>query len=186
MAVKLSRTAREIAANIRAKAKVPDGNQRVLIGINDAHIAQYAQYNEFGWTWAATRNQHYFFTFQGMPLAEGALMYSPPRPFLRGTLKAEGKNWSKVFAAVMRANDGVSDLRRALTVVGQQAIADVSETINRGGTKKEKFPERSEFTLKWMELGLKNHKRDGTGNIDKKEALTLTGKLASNITYWFD
>ena len=147
-------------------------------------------YLERGWAQVVTPDQSGFLRGQyGLPIMPGMTLVNPPRPFLGGTLKAEGMEWTKIFAATIKAR-GIEHLEDALSAVGQQAVADVKDTINNNGTREEKFPNRSPVTMEiyrqqdvYTESGRKRH-RDGTGGLDREQALFKSGAMLGAINFW--
>ena len=68
--------------------------QKVEVGIiDDAEVATYASYVEFGWVQRVTAKQAGWFIGQGVdhPPKVGSALVNPARPFLRATAAACGK-----------------------------------------------------------------------------------------------
>lgn len=157
----------------------------VHIGIiDDAEIATYAAYQEYGWVQRVTQKQSNWFSRQGIrnPPKAGASLVSPPRPFLRGTLKAENKKWLRVYENAIKAY-GVLDASKALNAVGMIASDDVRQTLINGGTSLEQFEGRADLTMALYGLQASGKQTDGTGNIQGEKPLVKTGALLNSIGY---
>lgn len=175
---------------------------RVEVGVTDPEIAKYATYVEYGWAQRVTTKQSLYlsnaigkpvprggdgkFAFDKAAIKPGTALVNPPRPFLRGTLAAEGGKWLKVLKASLKRGDAPM---KALAVVGTIAQQDITETIARGGTSKEKFPERSELTMALLDQAQKGRKRpsgknaSGASASNRTQPLVLTGKLLNAIKF---
>lgn len=192
--VKVNIKTSKILEQIKENAK--KGAQYVDIGVNAEEgsqqypskdgspvtVAQVASFQEFGWVQQTTSKQRGFFALNwGIRLKKGSL-FMPPRPFLRATALAEKDKWIKIVADTIKAN-GIQDLKSALVAVGLQAKTDVQETINNGGTSKEKFEKRSGLTQKIYARESMDHVTDGTGGIEGDKPLFKTGTLLNAITF---
>lgn len=160
--------------------------ERVEIGVTDRDIAEYATYVEYGWVQRVTVKQQKWFRAQGIehPPKAGAALVNPPRPFLRGTMKAEGKKWIKVLQRALKRDFSPT---QALALVGEQASQDVRTTIARGGTSEEKFPERSGITMELYSPPKSKRKlgknQAAVGGATRTQPLVLTGKLLNAIRF---
>lgn len=166
--------------------KYEQGAKEVEIGVTDRAIATYATYTEFGWVQRVTRKQKYWFIQQGVsqPPDEGASLVNPPRPFLRGTLRAEGDKWMNTLAQALRTGRAPYD---ALRITGTQAAQDVRTTIETGGTRLEKFADRAPMTMELIKPSKeKTRKRKGqtdTALATREQPLMLTGNLRRSISF---
>ena len=183
--IKLSIKSRKGIERILEAARKTGTRSYVEIGLKDQKMATIASYLEFGWVQTVTRKQFgYFAQNYGMAIPPGSHLVNPPRPFLRGTLAAEGHNWSKLFKAVIKAR-GLEAVQTGLLMVGERAQQDVMQTINNNGTSRYKFPDRSPMTMALYALDSSEvAKRDGTGGQDRRQALVKTGVLHKSIGYW--
>lgn len=160
--------------------------KEVEIGVTDATVAPYATYDEFGWVQRVTKKQAKWFIQQGVskPPKEGSSLVNPPRPFLRGTLAAEGGKWRKTLGTALKRSMSPT---KALTIVGIEASQDVREAIRTGGTKDGKFPDRAEMTMELIkpakEKQRKGKNRSSTATATSKQPLVLTGKLLNSISF---
>lgn len=189
--VRISVKSREAIERIKAAAKNNGEKRFVEIGVtNKPTIATYAAYNEFGWAQTVTKRQSGFLRNRyGLAIMPGMHLVCPPRPFLGGTARAEGKKWAKLLGATLKVR-GIESLDDALLMVGQIAQQDVKTTIANNGTSKEKFPDRSEVTLAIYSQqdtetdSGRPRERDSTGGLDREQALVKTGTLLASIGYW--
>lgn len=178
------------------------GASRVEVGVTDPEIAKYATYVEFGWAQRVTAKQSLYlsnaigkpvprggdgkFAWDEAAIKPGTALVNPPRPFLRGTLAAEGKKWLKALKTTLKLGDAPM---KALATVGVIAQQDITETIARGGTSKEKFPERSELTMAILDQAQKGRKRPRGKNVsatsatNRTQPLVLTGRLLNAIRF---
>ena len=191
--VKLSSTAQSIASQIEKKAAEYAKKRYVMVGINDrdgvkrygdgpTNLATVAQYLEYGWVQVTTRNQQrYFFGPKGIGMPVGSVLFMPPRPFLRATLRHRATDWAQVFGNAMQANQG--DLELALAMVGIQAKDDIQQTIIDAGIDGEEFPRRSPLTQALYEIYNEGHKTDGTGNLMGDKPLVRSGLLLDSIHF---
>lgn len=164
-----------IARQIEKVAKQYDqpNAREVEVGVTDASIAEYAQYVEFGWVQSVTPKQSLYLSnaigqpvpFEnGQPvwkeaaIKPGSALVNQPRPFLRGTLAAEQGKWRETLRKALHK---FQDSAIALAVLGTVAAQDVQETITRGGTSKERFPERSSLTMALYEAAATGGKKKG-------------------------
>lgn len=201
--VKLTMKATKAVERIKETGKKSLGKKYVDIGIKGGQypsdsskggkplpMATLAAYLEYGWAQTVTPKQTGFFLARyGIDIQPGMHLVNPPRPFLRGTAAAEGENWKKLFAAVIKAR-GIQALPDALQFVGERAQQDVMQTIANNGTSKQAFPPRSELTRimyglddQYTESG-NERRRDGTGGQDREQALVRKGILHKSIGYW--
>lgn len=167
----------------------PNTAKAVLVGIDAteaAEVAQYARYVEYGWVQRVTERQARFL-YKTLPAEDkafaplpGASLVNPPRPFLRGTFAAEGKNWREVLMRSMGRD--LFDLDLALTRVGVVAVEDIKQTIVRGGTSQQTFARRAPMTLALYEAFRRGRKGKG-GNDTTDKPLVLSGVLLNSISF---
>lgn len=131
---------------------------RAKIGFpNNPEMSAIATYNEFGWVQRVTPAQATYLSgrlgydtvrlgFENAPIKPNSTLSSPPRPFLRSTLRAQADAWKAEVGNGIKAL-GLSGLPAVMQTVGGDAATDVRETIKKGGTRLEQFPERSELTM---------------------------------------
>lgn len=187
MSVEFDKTGEQLALELQQEILLDDEspNQSIMIGVNDPYVAEYATYLEYGWVQAVTTKQRgYFLKNFDYPLKEGSTLYNPPRPFLRGTLTANATDWVECLKTYF--GDGRRGLKNALIFLGENARADIQETLKRGGTKEDTFPLRSEMTLALAEAEQMNHATDGSGFGNRAEAGVKSTRLLNSIVYWFD
>lgn len=159
--------------------------QKVEVGIiDDAEVATYASYVEFGWVQRVTAKQAGWFIGQGVdhPPKVGSALVNPARPFLRATAAACGKKWAQVFERTIKAG-GVDALPTALQLVGMQASGDVKQTLINGGTERDSFNPRSGLTMELYAQEAAGHSTDGTGNLETDKPLVKTGTLLNAIGF---
>lgn len=172
----------------KLQQRYADNNARsVEIGVTDASIAPYATYVEYGWVQRVTPKQQWWFRNQRIdhPPKAGDALVNPPRPFLRGTLKAEGAKWRETMRKALHKTGSP---RQALSIVGMQAVQDVQETIRNGGTRKEKFPERAPLTMELYAASSAGKSKTGKNRSSKANAsttkpLVLSGALLHSIGF---
>lgn len=152
--------------------------------IDDPEMATIAAYQEYGWVQRVTPKQAGWFKGQGLknPPKAGASLVLPPRPFFRATMQAEGKQWSKYYAAALKAY-GVDNAGAALQATAMRAADDIKQTMISGGTSKEQFEDRSPLTMEMYAKQAAGHNADGTGNISGAKPLVKTGALLNSIGY---
>lgn len=164
--------------------KLENGAKSVEIGVTDAAVAPYATYVEYGWVQRVTPKQHKWFIRQGVrnPPKPGSSLVNPPRPFLRGTLTAEGDKWRGIIAAALKKNLNATT---ALKLAGTQAAQDVRETIRKGGTRTQQFPERSPLTMELINpaKGKTRKGKASKANATTTKPLMLTGRLLNSIHF---
>lgn len=131
---------------------------RAKVGFpNNPEISAIATYNEYGWVQKVTAAQATYLSgrlgydamrlgFEKAPIKPNSTLSSPPRPFLRGTLRAQAETWKAEVGKGIKAL-GLNRLPIVMQAVGGTASTDVRETIKKGGTRLEKFQERSDLTL---------------------------------------
>lgn len=160
---------------------------RVEVGVTDASVAPYATFVEYGWAQRVTEKQQKWFRSQRIqnPPKAGSALVNPPRPFLRGTMQAEGAKWRETLR---KALTRTGNPRRALSILGIQASQDVKETIRNGGTRKEKFPERAPLTMELYAADAagkfkKGKNRTAKANASTTKPLVLSGALLHSIGY---
>lgn len=185
--VKMSLSGDELKRRIKNKVEEKTKAPRLMVGVNNAEVATYAQYLEYGWVQRVTPKQAGFFRgVHGVSLKVGSVLTNPPRPFLRDTARAEGENWGKLF------KQGFIDLgsaENAIRFLGLHAPRDVVETLAKAGTSLGAFPLRSPLTLL---MAKNNHnpkgrnRKDSTGTLERAEAGMSTGRLERSIVSWFE
>lgn len=184
MAVKVAGSTGNGFSNLAQK--IAQARREILVGVLDASVAEYATYVEYGWVQRATKKQETFFEkVHGLKVKAGSTLVNPPRPFLRGTMAAESKKWLNVAGKVFAATH---DVEKACEAVGMVAVEDVRETIRTGGTREQKFAQRSPLTMAIYESLSKGHEASGrnvnsTSNIGTTKPLQLSGKLHTSIAY---
>ncbi len=180
---KTSKSAEQIVSALKARLAGYQDSQTVCIGVNNAEVATYAQFYEYGWVQRVTPKQTgYFRRNYGMNLRVGTILNNPPRPFLRGTFKAEQTAWA---SALKKALVELGSTKAALTYVGAIAQEDVKQSLMSGGTKLEKFEERSDFTMAMLSSDYDDgQKLDGTGTLFRRTPGIRSGVLHRSITYW--
>ena len=192
--VNLSASGRGIAEQILKKAESYAKARYVNVGINDnegikkygegeTNVATVAQYLEYGWVQTVTKRQSGWFAREprhlGVP--PGTVLFMPPRPFLRATLRHKADDWVNVFKNAFVQYNG--DLELALSAVGMRAKEDIQNTIRTAQVDGEVFPRRSPLTMKLYEIYNQDHETDGTGNRSGDKPLMDTGLLLSSISY---
>ena len=194
--VKLNLNARSIADKIIEQAKANALKRYVHVGINSAegvrpygdgetNVASVAQYLEYGWVQRVTKKQSgWFFGVNGLSVTPGSVLFMPPRPFLRSTLRHRADDWVEVFHNAFMRHQG--DLELALAEVGMIAANDVQQTIVNAGIDGEQFPRRSPLTQKLYEIYQQDHKTDGLGNLSGDKPLVSSGLLLASISYQLD
>ena len=194
--VKLNLNARSIADKIIEQAKANAPKRYVHVGINSAegvrpygdgetNVASVAQYLEYGWVQRVTKKQSgWFFGVNGLSVTPGSVLFMPPRPFLRSTLRHRADDWVEVFHNAFMRHQG--DLELALAEVGMIAANDVQQTIVNAGIDGEQFPRRSPLTQKLYEIYQQDHKTDGLGNLSGDKPLVSSGLLLASISYQLD
>lgn len=160
------------------------GVSHVEVGVTDASVAPYAAYVEYGWVQRVTDKQAGYLNRQlgKHTMKAGMALVNPPRPFLKGTMAAEAPKWRET---AKKALQKTRDKEKALAILGTQAADDVRMTIKRGGTSKEKFPERAPLTMELyrQQSKGKGRKGNGGGNASTTKPLVLTGKLLNSIGF---
>lgn len=185
--VKMSLSADELKRRLKTKLEEKTKAPRLMVGVNNADVATYAQYLEYGWVQRVTPKQAGFFRgVHGVNLKVGTVLTNPPRPFLRDTARAEGANWGEMFK---KAFIELGSAEKAIKFLGLHAPADVKETLSKAGTSLGAFVPRSPLTL----LMAKNnhnpkgtHRTDSTGTLERAEAGISSGKLERSIVSWID
>lgn len=161
------------------------GKKKVVVGIFNREIAQYAVYVEYGWVQRTTVKQAAFLNwvlgrnFEN-GIKPGIALVNPPRPFLGGTFLAEHDNWKKILKNDLKRN---RDPEKALTLVGQKAAEDVRQTIIKGGTSDEKFPSRSPLTLALLQAQSAGHRVSKPSATATDKPLQLSGALLNSIAF---
>ena len=161
------------------------GKKKVVVGIFDREIAQYAVYVEYGWVQRTTVKQAAFLNwvlggYAKAGIKPGIALVNPPRPFLGGTFLAEHDNWKKILQNALKRD---WDPEKALTLVGQKAAEDVRQTIIKGGTSDEEFPRRSPLTLALLQAQSTSHKASTPSATATDKPLQLSGALLNSITF---
>ena len=194
--VKLNLKARGLAEKIAEQAKANALKRHVFVGVNsnegirpygegETNVATVSQYLEYGWVQTVTRKQSgWFLGKHGLGVQPGSVLFMPPRPFLRSTLRHRAKEWSDVLKNAYLRHNG--DIEKALSEVGMIATADIQQTIADAGIDGEQFPRRSPLTQKIYEIYQEGHKTDGTGNLSGDKPLVRSGLLLSSISYQLD
>lgn len=162
-----------------------DGAKEVEVGIiDDAEIATYGSFVEYGWVQRVTAKQARWFIRQGVehPPKTGSSLVNPARPFMRATVAACSKEWAELFARVVK-KQGLENIETALNLVGMQASADIRQTLVDGGTKLDTFDRRAGLTMELYERETDGHASDGTGNLNTDKPLVKTGSLLNAIGY---
>ena len=161
------------------------GKKKVVVGIFDREIAQYAVYVEYGWVQRTTVKLAAFLNwalggYAKAGIKPGIALVNPPRPFLGGTFLAEHDNWKKILQNALKRD---LDPEKALTLVGQKAAEDVRQTIIKGGTSDEEFPRRSPLTLALLQAQSAGHKVSTLSATATDKPLQLSGALLNSITF---
>lgn len=185
--VKINLSGDELKRRLRSKLEEKTKAPRLNVGVNNAEVATYAQYLEYGWVQRVTPKQAGFFRgVHGVNLPVGTVLTNPPRPFLRDTATAEGENWGRLFR---QAFIDLGSAEKAIKFLGLHAPADVKETLSKAGTSLGDFPLRSPLTLL---MAKNNHnpkgrnRKDSTGTLERAEAGISSGKLERSIVSWLD
>ena len=165
------------------------GKPHAVIGITDPEVATYATYNEYGWVQRTTKKQAgYFLNHFGMMLKPGTPLRSPPRPFMRATFADEVGHWQKILAEGLK-HHGLKNARSALEVMARQAQVDIQETIKNNGSRTQKFPDRSLFTM--MLYDIKDDKtprgklrdRSADSGSGREKSLVKIGTMLHSVGY---
>lgn len=153
VSISVSRKGKGLGAIKNAKKRC-----RAKIGFpNNPEMSAIATYNEFGWVQRVTPAQATYLSgrlgydtirlgFDKAPVKPNSTLSSPPRPFLRGTLRAQADTWKTEVGKGIKAL-GLKGLQTVMQSVGGAAATDVRETIKKGGTRLEQFKERSDLTM---------------------------------------
>ena len=194
--VPLSLVAREIQRKIEERAKQNVQAQYVNVGINSAegiksygegpaNIATIAQYLEYGWVQSVTKRQSGWFARdpRNLGVPPGSVLFMPPRPFLRATLRHKADEWVEIVKRAYVEYNG--DLEKVLARVGMAAVADIQNTIATGGVDGEQFPRRSPLTMLLYEIYRQEgkNKGDGSGGSYGDKPLFNTGRLHGSISF---
>lgn len=161
------------------------GKKKVVVGIFDREIAQYAVYVEYGWVQRTTAKQATFLNgvlgrnFEN-GIKPGIALVNPPRPFLGGTFLAEHDKWKKILKNALKHD---WDPEMALTNVGTVAAEDVRQTIIKGGTSDEEFPRRSPLTMALLQAQSDGHKVSASSATATDKPLQLSGALLKSIAF---
>ena len=153
-------------------------------GDGPTNLATIAQYLEYGWVQVVTRKQSgWFFGKHNLGVPPGSVLFMPPRPFLRATLRHKATDWVEVAKQAYATYNG--DLEKVLAYVGSQAVMDIQNTIRDGGVDGEQFPRRSPLTMALYEIYRQNgkHRGDGTGGSYGDKPLYNTGLLHGSIKF---
>lgn len=183
MGIKVVRTSSEPLKKLDKLKGV--GKKKVVVGIFDRKIAQYAVYVEYGWVQRTTAKQATFLNgvlgrnFEN-GIKPGIALVNPPRPFLGGTFLAEHDNWKKILQNALKRD---WDPEKALKLVGERAFEDVRQTITKGGTSDEDFPRRSPLTMALLKAQSTEHRVSTQSATATDQPLQLSGDLLNSITY---
>ena len=175
----------EAIAKVRKRAKEQKAKgHSVAVGITDPAIATYAAYNEFGWVQAVTPKQQAYFTPQLGEYAPraGNSLVSPPRPFMHATFVAKHERWTKIAKKAPKVL-GITDTEKLLSLLGQEAVSDIKQTIKNAGTEGQSFAPRAPMTMALHESQTAGKKTDGTGGASGSKPLTLSGRMIGSIHY---
>lgn len=164
-------------------------SQSVEVGILNKypHVGEYARWLEYGWVQRVTKKQHYFLQRaigkEGAAPMEGASLVLPPRPTFRATMAEEAGNWQSELEKAIKVY-GVDHLEDALSHVGSIATQDIKATIERNGTRTQKFRDRSSLTMALINARSESKKRrDSTGFEKRPQALKRSGDFYDSIGY---
>lgn len=190
-----------LCEELRNRANAAAGRKAIRVGVTKEDVVDYARYVEFGWVQRVTAKQSLFLSaaigrpvpnradgrpaFSAAAVKVGTSLVNPPRPFLRGTLSAEGKKWAAILKNKL-AQTGDPD--QALDAVGAVAVGDIMNTIASGGTSKEKFEKRSPLTMALLKASAEGHdargrNAAGKSNSTTDQPLVLNGNLLNSIGY---
>ena len=184
-----------LLAEIQKKAEQYSKARYVNVGVNSAegvqkygegpaNLATIAQYLEYGWVQSVTKKQSgWFFGQHGLGVPPGSVLFMPPRPFLRATMRHKADDWVQAVKQAFITYNG--DLEKVLAYVGSIAAADIQNTIKTAEVEGEVFPRRSPLTMKLYEIYRENgkHKGDGTGGSYGDKPLYNTGALYGSIKF---
>ena len=183
--------------------KVPERVTAKVGIIDNPDVAKYATYNEYGWVQRVTGAQSLFLSgalgrpvpmvggkpqWSAAAVKPGSTLTSPPRPFLRATVRDCYQDWQKQAKQILQVV-GPTGVEKSVLYMARLAQVDVQETIRNNGTPREKFPERSPLTLAlyeaWDGVSSKGRKRKISGDSGSKrsQALIKTGTLLGAIGY---
>lgn len=178
---------------IKAITKALKDKYRAKVGIiANPRVATIAAYNEYGWTQQVTQKQvGYMRLNYGVNLRAGSTLSSPPRPFLRGTAKANIVEWKDEIKNGIKAL-GLKRMPFVMKAVARLAQTDVQNTIRNNATRDEQFPDRSAMTLAIYAVqdaltskGSRRKIQKNSGSARKK-ALVHSGELLHSIGYEVD
>lgn len=157
--------------------------------MNNPEMIKRATYNEFGWVQQVTTKQAGFFKYNyGIGLKVGTTLSSPPRPFLRYSLRDYGDDWKAKIADGIGAK-GLDHMDAVMQAVASYAQTDVKETISHGGTAKTVFERRSDFTMKINRMRAtatasgNKRKAESSANLLRSRALMDTGEMMNAVSY---
>lgn len=159
----------------------PKNAKEVRVGIDNANIAEYATYIEFGWKKTITGKQKVFLSaVSGLDISWGAKLVCEPRPFFRATFAYYNRQWTKLFAK----NVVALGVEQALKFVGSAIQTSLQDTISDGGTPGQKFALRKPLTMRIYANEAANHKTDGTpGKYATTQPLVLSSHLLEHIAF---
>lgn len=165
----------------------------VTIGIEDKQgpsgvsTVKYGNFFEFGWVQRTTGKQAaYLSTATGKNIVPNSTLASPPRPFFRGTVEAEGHKWVKHLKKAIQhysIDNILTAHQQALELVGMEAVDDIRNTLSSGGTRNLKFPPRSPLTMALYQAIAAGHQKDGSGNYSTMQPGVVTGTLLKAIAF---
>lgn len=157
--------------------------------MNNPEMVKRAERNEYGWVQQVTNKQSWFFKQNfGIEVKPHSVLSSPPRPFMRYTLRDYGDTWKAELAKGLEKN-GLNELFSVMLGVASLAQSHVQETINRGGTPKTVFERRSELTMKINRIRAgttasgNKRKVESSGNLLRSRALMDTGEMKNAVSY---
>lgn len=151
--------------------------------IDDPEMATIASYQEYGWVQRVTARQAGWFRRQlGSGPKVGTALVLQPRPFFRGTIAAESKNWAGTYRQALKVY-GPDNAYKALLVTAIKASEDIKATMINGGTSDGKFHDRKPLTQALYSAQAGGREKDGTGNIEGPKPLIKSGALLNSIGY---
>lgn len=169
------------------------GSHKVSIGIKDIRTPskistqEYSVYFEFGWTQkASVAMAKYLTAASGEEVKPGSTLMSPPRPFFRGTIDEEGDKWVKFLKNAVRhysVEHVLAAHLMALDLVGLKVQQDIQHTLANGGTRGQKFPQRSPLTMAIYKAMTEGHKTDGSGNYSTTKPGVVLKNLLHSVAY---